>query len=109
MEIGTPPGVEWVLPLGLSWPPIAAFLEGAQPGSLAQGCPAPCGNGIGMDITTPGRERLLPAETSQEGGEDAAKAERSGQRGDLSLEPSLSAALQSRATQLLASSNLTWN
>lgn len=62
-----------------------------------------------MDIATPGRERLLPAETSQEGGEDAAKAERSGQRGDLSLEPSLSAALQSRATQLLASSNLTWN
>lgn len=47
MEIGTPPGVEWVLPLGLSWPPIAAFLAGAQPGSLAQGALLPAGTGSG--------------------------------------------------------------
>lgn len=92
MEIGTPPGVGWFFSLGCPGHQVLHFLGGHFWGTVwlfRTRCPAPCGNGIGigMGITTLGRERLLLAETSQEGGEAAARAERSGQRGDVSLEP----------------------
>lgn len=79
MEIGTPPGVVWFFSLGCPGHQVLHFLRGHFWGTVwlfRTRCPAPCGNGIGMGITTLGRERLLLAETSQEGGEAAARAGR---------------------------------